>query len=66
VAPIVAGVAVVSERGRSCSDRPVPTEVVGATDAGLQLLGGDAVEDPGRLLVGLAVLEGIRLVDDDL
>jgi hypothetical protein len=66
VAPIITGAAVVSEGGRSCSDRPVTTEVVGATDAGLQLLGGDAVEDPGRLLVGLAVLEGIRLVDDDL
>jgi hypothetical protein len=66
VAPIIAGAAVVSEGGRSSGDRPVPTEVVGATDAGLQLLGGDVVEDPGRLLVGLVVLEGIRLVDDDL
>jgi len=29
------------------------------------LLGGDAVKDPGRLLMGLAVLEGIHLVGDD-
>ena len=66
MAPIIAGAAAVSEGRRSSSNRPVTTEVIGATDAGPQLLGGDPVEDPGRLLVGLAVLEGIRLVGDDL
>ena len=44
VAPIITGAAVVSEGGRSCGDRPVTTEVVGASNTGLQLLGGDAVK----------------------
>ena len=44
VAPIITGAPVVSEGGRPCSDLPVKTEVIGMTNAGLPLLGGDAVK----------------------
>ena len=66
MAAIITGASVVFERSRTGSYGLIGTEVVGAIDAGLELLGGNAVEDPGRLLMGFAVLERIRLVDDDL
>ena len=66
MAAIITGASVVFESSRTGSYGLIGTEVVGAIDAGLELLGSDAVEDPGRLLMGFAVLERIRLVDDDL
>ena len=66
MAAIITGASVVLERSRTGSYGLIGTEVVGAIDAGLELLGSDAVEDPGRLLMGLAVLERVRLMDDDL
>ena len=66
MAAIITGASVVLERSRTGSYGLIGTEVVGAIDAGLELLGSDAVEDPGRLLMEFAVLERIRLVDDDL
>ena len=66
MAAIITGASVGFESSRTGSYGLIGTEVVGAIDAGLELLGSDAVEDPGRLLMGFAVLERIRLVDDDL
>ena len=66
MAAIITGASVIFERSRTGSYGFIGPEVVGAIDAGLELFGGDTVENPGRLLMGLAVLERIRLVDDDL
>ena len=52
MAAIITGASVVFESSRTGSYGLIGTEVVGAIDAGLELLGSDAVKDPGRLLWG--------------